>query len=146
MQRYPENTTANIENFRQSEWKIALSSQKREGYSDMWPAFSTAARTAVENGKLSEGKVLWLLADACSMMLNPQSLNEPFKPSMVAAGNRSAIPVDFQEAEAALLAEIAMEIDHPWLQARLADLAWTVKKPRDVKYALCAIDAYRNIP
>jgi hypothetical protein len=145
MQRYPENITADIETFRRSDWKGALSSLKREGYSDMWPALSSAARVAIEKGNASEGKVLWILADACSMVLNPNSVNEPFKPFMVGAGKRSAIPIDLQKEDILLLSEISLEVDDPWLQARLADLVWLLKQPRDVKYALLAIDAYRAI-
>ena len=53
----------------------------------MWQALSTAARGAIEQGRNEHGKVLWLLADACSMMLSPSSPNEPFKPFAVFHGS-----------------------------------------------------------
>lgn len=146
MERYPEQTTATIESLRNSGWKEALAAGDREGYSSMWQSLSTAARTAIENGLPSEGKGLWLLADACSMMLNPSSPNEPFKPFMVMNGRRSSLPIDFQRSDVDLFAAFAEEVDDPWLQARLADLVWLLIEPRSPKYALLAIDAYRQLP
>lgn len=145
MQHYPENTSVDIDDFRRSNWRIAIESGNREGYSSMWQSLSEAARTAIENGSASEGKALWLLADACSMMLNPHSVNEPFKPFMITDGKRSALPEDFQECDIALFSQFSEEVDDVWLQARLADLVWLLQKPRSPKHALLAIDAYRQV-
>lgn len=145
MLRYPENTKADIEDFRRSDWKKAIEAGTRDGYHGMWRSLSNAARAAIENGKVSEGKVLWLLADACSMSLNPSSANEPFSPFIVMAGRRSSLPEDFQESDVTLLAQISEEVDDIWLQARLADLVWILKRPRSPQHALLAIDAYRKI-
>ena len=90
MERYPAQTAATIEDFRKSGWKSAINSADREGYSSIWHSLSGAARAAIENNQLPEGKCLWLLADACSMMLNPSSTNEPFKPILVMDNKRSA--------------------------------------------------------
>lgn len=146
MERYPEQTIATIESLRNSGWREALAAGDREGYSSMWQSLSTAARTAIENGRLSEGKGLWLLADACSMMLNHSSPSEPFKPFMVMNGRRSSLPIDFQRSDVDLFAAFAEEVDDPWLQARVADLVWLLIEPRNPKYALLAIDAYRQLP
>ena len=112
----------------------------------MWQSLSAAARTAVEKGKPSEGKALWLLADACSMTLKPSSPNEPFKPFMVMDGKRSSLPEDFQESDVTLFSQFSEEVDDVWLQARLADLAWLLIKPRSPKHGLLAIHAYRHVP
>jgi hypothetical protein len=90
--------------------------------------------------------MLWLLADACSMMLRPASRNEPFKPFGVIDGKRSALPEDFQESDVVLFSQIIEEIDNPWLKARLADLVWLLQRPSDPKFARLAIDSYRAIP
>lgn len=145
MERYPEHTTATIDSLRNSGWKNALAVGDREGYSSMWQSLSAAARIAIENGLLSEGKSLWLLADACSMMLNPSSSNEPFKPFMIMNGRRSSLPVDFHRSDVELFAVFAEEVDDPWLQARLADIVWLLIEPRSPKHALLAIDAYRQL-
>lgn len=146
MERYPEQTTVTIENLRNSGWKEAIAAGEREGYSSMWQSLSNAARIAVKNDLLPEGKSLWLLADACSMMLNPGSPSEPFKPFMVMNGRRSCLPTDFQPADIDLFATFADELDDPWLQARLADLVWLLIDSYGPKYALLAIDAYRQLP
>lgn len=146
MQRFPHNTSADIEDFRRSPWKAAIESAHATDCYEMWQCLSTAARTSLEAGKLPEAKVLWLLADACSMRLVPESTNEPLRPVIAEGHGRTAGPDDFTEADIKLLAEIAEEITEPALRARLADLAWLLLKPRNPKYALLAIDSYRALP
>jgi len=146
MERYPQDLPVGIDDFRRSDWKLAIASSEREGYRGMWQSLSAAARSAIEGGRTSEGKVLWLLADACSLMLNPGSANEPFKPFMVMYGKRSSLPEDFQRSDVELFSLVAEEVDDVWLQSRLADLVWLLASPRSPTHALLAIDAYRRIP
>src|SRR5262249_43969463 len=146
MERYPQDLKVEIEDFRTSPWKSAISSTEREGYPGMWRSLFAAAKAVIEGGRHTEGKALLLLADACSMMLNPSSTNEPFKPLMVIDGRRSSLPEDFTQSDVELFALFAEEVDDPWLRARLADLVWLLKTPRDPEHALLAIDAYRVIP
>jgi hypothetical protein len=145
MERYPQDLSVGIDDFRRSDWKSAIASSEREGYPGMWQSLSAAAGSAIEGGRTSEGKVLWLLADACSMMLNPGSANEPFKPFMAMNGKRSSLPEDFQQSDVELFSLIAEEVYDVWLQARLADLVWLLASPRSPKHAPLAIDAYRRI-
>ena len=145
-QRYSANLIVKAQEFVECGWQISLADGEREGYSSMWQAFSTAARKVSEDNRPSHGKALWLLADACSMMLSPKSLNEPFKPFMEMEGRRSVIPDDLSESDIAFYAEIVDEIDDAWLKARVADLVWLQQRPRNVQFALAAIDAYRLIP
>jgi len=42
-------------------------------YYSLWQSLSELARKTVESGDIAAGKVLWVLADACSMVLNPAS-------------------------------------------------------------------------
>src|ERR1700682_2075917 len=79
-------------------------------------------------------------------MLCPNSMNDPLKPVLITDTGRTAIPEDFEKADVELIAQISEEISNPWIQGRLADLAWLLKKPRHPKYALLAIDAYQKIP
>lgn len=145
-QRYPIDLLITLQDFQDSGWKKALEQTPREGYSSMWQALSSAARTVSEDNRPTHGKALWLLADACSMMLSPKSLNEPFKSFMVMDGRRSVIPDDLSESDIAFYAEIVEAIDDAWLKARVADLVWLKQRPRNVQFALAAIDAYRLIP
>ena len=115
----------------------------------MYSAFSDAAKQSINQDRQAHGKVLSLLADACSMMLSSDSTNEPFKPFVdfrASGGGRSILPDDLSETDIAFFAEIVETVDDPWLKARLADLVWLLQSPRKVKFALAAIDSYRTIP
>ena len=102
-------------------------------------------RHAMEDGNIAKGKVLWL-ADACSMMLKPESLNEPIQPIMVIDGKRSAIPKDFTNPALFFFEGILPEIEDYRLKARIVDMLWLVGQPRKVQYALSAIDSYIQFP
>lgn len=146
IERYPVDLVVTESDFASCGWQAVVSGAQRDGYPSFWQAFSNAARQAIEEGRLSHGKVLWLLADACSMSLVPKSNNEPYKPYFIMEGQRSVIPDDFSDTDIGLFAQIVDEIDDVWMKARLADLVWLVQRPRNVRYALVAIDAYRAIP
>ena len=135
-----------MEDFAGCGWKEVLAGADRKGYFSMHRAFSDAAKQALDEHRQAHGKTLWLLADACSMMLSPGSVNEPFKPYAVFNDRRTVIPDDLSETDVAFFAEIVEAIDDPWLKARLADLVWLIQCPRAVKFALMAIDSYRLIP
>src|SRR5690606_5309728 len=95
--RYPQDLVVSLEDFKNSGWKPALDATQREGYSAMWQTLSTSARSSIDQGCPEQGKVLWLLADACSMVLSPESPNEPFKPFAVFHDRRSVIPDDLSD-------------------------------------------------
>lgn len=142
-ERYPEDLRISLDDLLASGWKQAIDQAPQEGYSTMWQVLSTAARSSIDQGRNEHGKVLWLLADACSMMLSPSSPNEPFKPFAVFHDRRSVVPDDFADADILFFAEIVDAVDDDWLKARLSDLVWLKGKPRNTAFALKAIDAYR---
>lgn len=144
-ERYPVDTQITPEDFEWCGWKEILGGTSREGYPAMSHAFSQAAKEIIDEGRLSHGKVLWLLADACSMMLRPDSINQPFRPMIVIDGKRSALPEDFSDEDIEFFAQIVDSVDDAWLRARLADLVWLRQQKRDVRFALAAIDAYREV-
>lgn len=146
MEKYPNDVALLIEDFRNCGWLEAIHGAGQEDYFSMWQALSSAAKKSVEEGRFSEGKVLWLFADACSMMLRPSSINEPFTPIMVMGGKRSAVPEDFKAEDIKFFAEISAEIANPRLCARIAEIIWLLQKPRDLFFALRAIDNYCQIP
>jgi hypothetical protein len=146
MKANSENLCVNADDFRRSRWKAALESAGHVGYLAMRQALFSAARQARADGDLAEMKVLKLVANACSMILRPGSINDPFESLVAANTRRSALPEDFQEEDIELFSQIAEEIDDVWLRARIADLVWTVQSPRNHRFALLAIDAYKMIP
>jgi uncharacterized protein DUF4209 len=145
-ERYPADLVVTRKDFDDCGWKDVLTDTDREGYSSMWQAFSGSAKLAMGNGRIAQGKVLWLLAEACSMMLTPSSTQEPYRPYIVIDGKRSVIPDDLTESDISFFALIVDVADYPFLKARLADLVWLRQQPRDVQFALAAIDAYRLVP
>jgi hypothetical protein len=142
-ERYPEDLAISLDDFLTSGWKEALGQAPREGYAAMFQAFSAAARSLIEKGQNVHGKILWLLADACSMMLSPSSLNEPFKPFAVSQDSRSVVPDDLHDTDILFFAEIVDAVDDNWLKARLSDLVWLKGNPRNSAFAVKAVDAYR---
>lgn len=80
------------------------------------------------------------------MMLSPEKFNEPFKPYIVYNGKRSMIPSDLKEDEILFLSQIVGEIDNYWLKARVSNITWLLLRPRDVSFALEAIDSYVQAP
>ena len=127
-------------------WETVLGDVSDEGYTSMSQALHEAATKAYDVDKQARGKVLQLLAEACSMMLSPENRNDPFEPIWVGGGTRSTISDDFTEAEIRLLHEIIESIDRPLLKGRLSDLVWVKNKSLGVKNALHAIDSYRQLP
>ena len=150
-ERYPKDMVLTADDFAGCGWKEVLAGADRESFLEAYHfrqhAFSDAAKQALGEGRQTHGKVLELLADACSMLLSPDSANEPFKPVAdfcPSGGRRSVIPDDLSETDVAFFAEIVKIIDDPWLKARLADLVRL--RTRKVNFALEAIDAYQLIP
>lgn len=144
-ERYPLDLIVSAQDFLNCGWKEVLEQTSCEKYSDMRQAFSASARSAMEEGRKAHGKVLWLLADACSMMLVPTSQNDPFKPYAVFPPRRSVIPDDLADSDISFFSEIIHLIDDAWLKARISDLCWLKKEPKVATHALEAIDAYRTI-
>ena len=137
-ERCPADPGITHQDFADCGWKEVLANTERDGYLSMCLAFYAAAKQATEEERQSHAKVLMLLGDACSMMLSPKSPSEPFRPFM---GRK-----DLLETEIDFFAQIIDTIDDPWLKARLADLIWLNKQPRDVMFAVTAIDSYRSVP
>ena len=144
---YVENNFEKVLNaFNDCGWETVLSDVSDEGYTSMSQALREAATKAYDGDNQARGKVLQLLAEACSMMLSPEKRNDPFDPIWVGGGTRSTISDDFKEAEIRLFDEIIGSIDSPLLKGRLADLVWVKNKSLGVKNALDAIDSYRQLP
>ena len=137
---YPEDLTLTTKDLSACGWKDVLGGVPRSDNFSLWKAFSDAEKAAIDEGRQSHGKVLWLLANACSMTLSPKSPNEPFKPMM---GRRFPTPDDFRDEDISFFAEAVAMIEDPWLKARLADLVWL--RQRDYDFALQAVDSYRSI-
>ena len=135
-----------VEAFRECNWKAALGQSDSRDYVSMWQSFLDEGNKVDPDEHASRARIFGLFADACSMMLSPESASEPFKPLMQSRTHRWVVPDDLSDSDIAFFAEIVDEIDDPRLAARLADLVWLRQRPRDPQFALTAIDNYRAIP
>ena len=142
----PNGLEFTLEDLKNCGWEAALKESEGESYASNWSALTRKAEEAESQGHLPESKALTLLSHICSMMLKPENRNEPFQPAVVFSDGRSAIPGDFTETEINLLDQFVDGVDDFWMKARIADLLWLRQMPRNPKFALEAIDAYRSIP
>lgn len=134
------------QHFADSEWRAIIEDPKPQGCFSISEAFRIAADHIEAGEHSSKSKIFRLLSNVCSMMLSPESVNEPFKPMMVWDGKRTMLPDDLSSTELNFLAEVLDDVDEPRIKARLADLLWLRFVPRNFHFALIAIDAYRTIP
>lgn len=144
-ERYPIDTQIDSSDFNVEHCQDLVSSVEKQQYYYYYEIFSNTAREAVAGEDAKKGKIYWLLADACSLMLSIENSQEPFKPFIVWQNSRSAIVDDFAVEDVVFFSEIVEQITNPRLQARLADIVWFTAERREVKYALIAIDSYRRI-
>lgn len=141
-------STFTLEQFTACDWQYDISPDEQYGYSSVMQSLQALAKEKREAGEAEQAELLGLLARAASMMLVPGSINEPFKPFVqdFNAGRRSAIPEDFTEQELVFFETIISHVDDIWLKARVADLLWLCKKPKDPDLARVAIEAYMSHP
>jgi hypothetical protein len=130
--------------FKACEWKYDVLPQNHYGYSSVMRSLQECAKEKTDTGRETQAHILELLGRATSMMLTPNSLNEPFKPIFqdFQAGKRSALPEDFTSDELEFFENILNDIDDPWLKARLVDLLWLIRKPKNPDHARIAIESY----
>ncbi|QBM18989.1 hypothetical protein MARI_31320 [Marinobacter sp. JH2] len=138
----------NREIFIECGWSYDVSPDNHYGYSSVMGCLQKSAKAMDETGRPEHAKVLELLSKAASMMMRPSSLNDPFTACNqdFQAGKRSSRPEDFTEEELIFFESILSDIDEPWLRARLADLLWLLRKPKNPEHAKIAIDSYIDNP
>lgn len=134
--------------FLECDWVYDVAPDDRYGYSSVMECLQKHSKKVLEQGRKEHSGVLDLLARSASMMLVPNSTNEPFKAYFqdFQAGRRSAVPDDFTLEELVFFEEILDDVNEPWLKARLADLLWLLRKPKKPEHAKAAIDSYVSQP
>lgn len=140
--RYNYELQVTKEDFDSSNYEEILNEASRDGYSGYWTILSKYAREEAEKGNKKLSKVLWLLSDACSMMLKPESLNEPFAPMVVMEGKRSSLPEDFSEEDIIFFENIVEECKNFKLQARIADILWLTKEKKNFEHLKITLNSY----
>ena len=101
-----------------------------------------AATAAEEAGEPQRLRVLRLMAMIMGMHLRNESEGDAIGAQWRGLDGRTAIPDDFRDAQAAVLAAVATTLAHPTLRARVADVAYEGGQRRAGRVA---IDAYCDV-
>lgn len=125
--------------------QIIASFVEFHGYSTYWQEFSKVSRNANAAGETDKGIIYELLSAVSSYMIEPDSINEPFKAIAVFGNNRSPIPDDLTSEDIQTLKNILPQVSDKLLTARIADTLWLRCRPREKEHALIAIEAYLEI-
>lgn len=89
--RFPSDVITTSEDFINSGWEGAFQGDAAQHLAVAADKLAKKGQKALEEGNAAQSKALWLLADACSMTLQPSSFNEPFKPYFISRSGRSAV-------------------------------------------------------
>lgn len=144
-ERFSSAIKITLKDFKSSGWEEAFQVSGVNEPFLIADILAKKGQKATEEGNMAQSKVLWLLADVCSMVLQPSSLNEPFKPYFINHTQRSATPDDFSKNDIDYFMLILPSITFPWLKARLSDLIWLQHRSK-TDLALEAIDSYLIAP
>ncbi len=144
-ERFSPEIQTTLEDFINCGWEEAFQNDDAQHLAAAADKLAKKGQKALEECRISHSKALWLLADACSMMLQPSSFNEPFKPYFISRSGRSAIPDDFNEQDLSFFSIILPSISNHELKGRLSDLIW-LKNRSKINLALDAIDSYTESP
>lgn len=131
--------------FLASRWREAASSTTH-GYHSLKLNFQELAEAYHREASEVLSNMMNFFASLCSMALTPESPNEPYRPFISSSNSRSMIPDDLTGEELIFIESILGHIDFPLLKARLADLLWLRKRPRNVEHARIVITSYLALP
>ena len=131
--------------FLASRWQEAASSTTH-GYHSLKCNFQELAEAYHRETSEVLSDMMNFFASLCSMALTPESPNEPYRPFISSSNSRSMIPDDLTGEDLIFIESILDHIDFPLLKARLADLLWLCKRPRNVEHARIVISSYLALP
>ena len=94
---FPFDIQITLDDMTSSGWEEAFEGCGLKEQISISDSLAKKGQKALEEGRRAQSKVLWLLADVCSRILQPGSVHEPFKPYSKIRNQRSAIPDDFSD-------------------------------------------------
>ncbi|RMR37955.1 hypothetical protein ALP36_02018 [Pseudomonas syringae pv. coriandricola] len=115
-------------------------------YEVIWRVLADAARERLTSEDFAGARVLWLLSDLCSMMLNPSNPNEPFRPFAILEDRRSLAISDVTDEEFDFLELAIDELSTGLVKARVAEVLWVTPGRRHIKQAEAALAGYQTVP
>jgi hypothetical protein len=108
-------------------------------------ALGKASLIASKNKEHEKEIALKFLSNICSLQLNSKDMEKPFSPFIILSNNTASTTLaDFSDDDANLLSALAPNVKNPELAARIADLAWTIKKNGHFSTIIIAINNYIN--
>lgn len=126
---------------------IANNPDHNHGYIYLQQAFDVEYQNAESCGQSEHAKILKLMSDICSMQFQLDKPQEPFKPWLeLQNGLTSTSLDDISSSDLDFFESIIDSIDNHLLRARVLDILWLKKIPKNPKFALTAITAYREQP
>jgi tetratricopeptide (TPR) repeat protein len=143
--RYPEATPLTLEALHAIDFATVLNGVAPR-YDDIWHALADAARTTLASEEFAQARVLWLLSDLCSMMLNPSNPNELFRPFAILEDKRSLAITDVTGDEFDFLESAMDELSTGLVKARVAEVLWITPGRRHIKQAQAALAGYQAVP
>ena len=143
--RYPEATPLTLDALNAIDLATALNGVPAH-YEDIWRALADAARAKLAIEEFAQARVLWLLSDLCSMMLNPSNPNELFSPFAILENKRSLAFTDITGDELDFLESAIDELSTSLVKARLAEVLWITPGRRHIKHAQAALAGYQTVP
>ena len=102
----------------------ALEGMDRADARALEQALSLAAKVAENAGDEAQARGYQLLTSLCTLHLRVGDSSEPWVPRFVSPEGRSCTASDFRGEQTAILHDIALQITHPALRARVADVVW----------------------
>lgn len=145
-EKFPKETNLVKSDFENEHCCKIIDGVTDASYFSYYKKLEATAVTFLAKEDYIQGKIYWLLADACSMMLSSKLGDEPLMPFAVFNERRSTIIDDFSEEDISFFSEILPEITDSLLRARIADIVWIKACPKNNNYARIAIDSYCKIP
>ena len=143
--RYPESTPLTLEALHAVDLATALEGVAAR-YEDIWRALADAARAKLASEEFAQARVLWLLSDLCSMMLNPSNPNEPLSPFAILKDKRSLDITDVTGDELDFLEAVTDELSTGLVKTRVAEVLWIIPGRRHIKHAQAALAGYQTVP
>lgn len=123
--------------FEELEWEESLKDCEHSECYSYSPLFFIKAQEAEAAGNVKVAEAFNLLGSVTSMRLKPDSLTEPFVPTILKTDSRSYSIDDISGEHLNVLGEIVHGISNPEIRARVADILWV--KKRDFRMAELAI-------
>jgi hypothetical protein len=131
---------ATVDDFKRINLSSIIAMTNSLHFRTLYDVFFEAAQTANESGDVAAERAYRVLAVICSYHFNPNRA-DAFSTQTIIEDRRALIPSDYIGEQQYVLCQVAENIDHPLLRARIADSCWYTNRKLN-KMAEVASRAY----